>query len=150
MIKLLLTIFLSIIILYLLLIPYFSNFKREREGLDNCPTLENQTTTGLRNISMINSVTKTTNNIQNTLAEQINNNTSSLQTLNTKYNEVLSLNKEIKDLTKKSINLQKAVVNFGNQLQSKGFSVVNTTKKDTPKPLPQVQANAYTGRQREI
>lgn len=148
MIKLLLTIFLSIIILYLLLIPYFNNLKRE--GLDNCPTLENQTTTGLRNISLIDSLTKTTNNIQTSLADQINNNTSSLKTLNTKYNEVLSLNKEIKDLTKKSMNLQKAVVNFGNQLQSKGFSVANTTKKDMPNPLPQVQANAYTGRRREI
>lgn len=148
MIKLLLTIFLSIIILYLLLIPYFNNLKRE--GLDNCPTLENQTTTGLRNISLIDSLTKTTNNIQTSLADQINNNTSSLKTLNTKYNEVLSLNKEIKDLTKKSMNLQKAVVNFGNQLQSKGFSVANTTKKDMPSPLPQIKANAYTGRQREI
>jgi hypothetical protein len=148
MFKLLLTIFLSIIILYLLLIPYFSSCKRE--GLDNCPPLENQTTTGLKNISILNSLTKTTNNIQNTLADQITSNTKSLQTLNTKYNEVLSLNKEIKDLTKKSMNLQKAVANFGNQLQNKGFSVANTSKKDMPNPLPQVQANAYTGRQREI
>ena len=41
-----------------------------------------------------------------------------------------------------------SLADFGNQLQSKGLSLANTTKKDMPNPLPQVKADAYTGQRR--
>ena len=44
--------------------------------------------------------------------------------------------------------LKQSLADFGSQLQAKGLSLANTTKKDMPNPLPQIQSNAYTGKRR--
>ncbi len=138
----------SILCLLLLLSLILFIYKNNREGLENCPPLEGPTTTGMHNKATLSSIKTNVDNINNNLAIQVTNNTSKLATLNNNLKSILDLKQKVSDLVKGENKLQQSLANFGNQLQSKGFSVVNTTKKDMPNPLPQVQANAYTGQRR--
>jgi hypothetical protein len=138
----------SILCLLLLLSLILFIYKKDKEGLDNCPPLEGPTTTGMHNEATLSSIKTNVDNINNNLSIQVTNNTSKLETLNNNLKGILDLKQKVSDLVKGEKKLQQSLANFGNQLQSKGFSVVNTTKKDMPNPLPQVQANAYTGQRR--
>lgn len=137
-----------IVFLLLLLSLILFLYKNNIEGLDNCPPLEGPTTTGMQNTATLLSIKKNIDNINNNIANQVASNTSKLETLNNNLKGILDLKQKVSDLAKGEKKLQQSLANFGNQLQSKGFSVVNTTKKDMPNPLPQVQANAYTGQRR--
>jgi len=138
----------SILCLLLLLSLILFIYKKDREGLDNCPPLEGPTTTGIHNEATLSSIKTNVDNINNSIATQVASNTSKLETLNNNLKGVLDLKQQVMDLAKGEKKLQQSLANFGNQLQSKGFSVANTSKKNMPNPLPQVQANAYTGQRR--
>ena len=138
----------SILCLLLLLSLILFIYKKNIEGLDNCPPLEGPTTTGMHNKATLSSIKTNIDNINNNLATQVTNNTSKLETLNNNLKNILDLKQKVNDLAKGEKKLQQSLANFGNQLQSKAFSLVNTSKKDMPNPLPQVQANPYTGQRR--
>lgn len=138
----------SILCLLLLLSFALFMYKNNIEGLDNCPPLEGPTTTGMQNEATLSSIKTNVNNLNNNIAKQVASNTTKLETLNNNLKGVLDLKQKVDDLVKGEKKLQQSLANFGNQVQSKGFSVVNTTKKDLPKPLPQLHANPYSGQSR--
>lgn len=135
----------SILFLLLLLSLILFLYKNNIEGLDNCPQLEGPTTTGMRNSATLLSIKKNVDNINNNIANQVASNTSKLETLNNNLKSVLDLKQKVTDLVNGEKKLKQSLADFGSQLQAKGLSLANTTKKDMPNPLPQIQSNAYTG-----
>lgn len=137
-----------IVFLLLLLSLILFLYKNNIEGLDNCPPLDGPTTTGMRNASTLSSIKKNVDNINNNIANQVSSNTSKLTALNNSLKGILDLKQQVTDLANGEKKLKQSLADFGNQLQAKGFSLANTTKKDMPNPLPQVQASPYTGKRR--
>lgn len=137
-----------IVFLLLLLSLILFLYKNNIEGLDNCPPLDGITTTGMQNQATLSSIKKNVDNINNNIANQVANNTSKIESLNNSLEGILDLKQQVTDLTIGEKKLKQSLVNFGNQLQAKGLSLANTNKKDMPNPVPQVQANAYTGKRR--
>lgn len=135
----------SILFLLLLLSLILFLYKNNIEGLDSCPQLEGPTTTGMRNSATLLSIKKNVDNINNNIANQVASNTSKLETLNNNLKSVLDLKQKVTDLVNGEKKLKQSLADFGSQLQAKGLSLANTTKKDMPNPLPQIQSNAYTG-----
>jgi len=123
-------------------------YKNNIEGLDNCPPIEGSTSTGMRNQATLLSIKTNVNNLNNNIADQVASNTSKLETLNNSLKSVLDIKQKVNDLVTDEKKLKQSLADFGNQLQSKGLSLANTTKKDMPNPLPQVKANPYTGKSR--
>ena len=123
-------------------------YKNNIEGLDNCPPLDGITTTGMQNQATLSSIKKNVDNINNNIANRVANNTSKLTALNNSLKGILDLKQQVTDLANREKKLKQSLANFGNQLQAKGLSLANTTKKDMPNPLPQVQANPYSGKRR--
>ncbi len=138
----------SIVFLLLLLSLILFLYKNNIEGLDNCPPLDGITTTGMQNQATLSSIKKNVDNINNNIANQVANNTSKLEALNNSLKGILDLKQQVTDLANGEKKLKQSLANFGNQLQAKGLSLANTTKKDMPNPLPQVQASPYTGKRR--
>ena len=138
----------SIVFLLLLLSLILFLYKNNIEGLDNCPPLDGITTTGMQNQATLSSIKKNVDNINNNIANQVANNTSKLEALNNSLKGILDLKQQVTDLATGEKKLKQSLANFGNQLQAKGLSLANTTKKDMPNPLPQVQASPYTGKRR--
>jgi hypothetical protein len=137
-----------IVFLLLLLSLILFLYKNNIEGLDNCPPLDGITTTGIQNQATLSSIKKNVDNINNNIANQVANNTSKLTALNNSLKGILDLKQQVTDLANGEKKLKQSLANFGNQLQAKGLSLANTTKKDMPNPLPQVQANPYSGKRR--
>jgi hypothetical protein len=138
----------SIVFLLLLLSLILFLYKNNIEGLDNCPPIEGTTTTGMRNNATLSSIKTNIDNINNNIANQVTSNTSKLDALNNSLKGILDLKQQVTDLATGEKKLKQSLANFGNQLQTKGLSLANTTKKDMPNPLPQVQASPYTGKRR--
>lgn len=138
----------SIVFLLLLLSLILFLYKNNIEGLDNCPPIEGTTTTGMRNNATLSSIKINIDNINNNIANQVTSNTSKLEALNNSLKGILDLKQQVTDLATGEKKLKQSLANFGNQLQAKGLSLANTTKKDMPNPLPQVQASPYTGKRR--
>ena len=123
-------------------------YKKDREGLDNCPPIEGSTSTGMRNTAILSSIKTNVDSLNNNIANQVASNTSKLELLNNSLKSVLDIKQKVNDLVTGEKKLMQSLADFGNQLQSKGLSLANTTKKDMPNPLPQVKADAYSGKRR--
>lgn len=137
-----------ILFLLLMLSLILFIYKKDIEGLDNCPPIEGSTSTGMRNTAILSSIKTNVDNLNNNIADQVASNTSKLETLNNSLKSVLDIKQKVNDLVTDEKKLMQSLAEFGNQLQSKGLSLANTTKKDMPNPLPQVRANPYTGKSR--
>jgi t-SNARE complex subunit (syntaxin) len=135
------------ILLLLLLLSLTLFLYNQREGLDNCPPIDGTTTAGLNNSANLSSIEKHIDNI-NQLKEQIDKNTSTLDTINIQLKDSLDIKKKVNDLTKQTTNLQNAMKNLGNNMQSNGFAVAGTSKKDLPNPLPNLTDDPNSGKQR--
>ena len=83
----------------------------------------------------------------NSIEQLVAINTANIEKLNPKVKEILDLKQEVNDLVNSEKDMKQSLLEFGNQLQSAGLSIANTTK-NTPMPIPQIQANPYTGKWR--
>lgn len=134
-----------ILILFILLLLSLTLFLyKQREGLDNCPPIEGTTSSGLTNIANLASIKKKIDNV-NVLKQQIDKNTSDIKNKSEEMKSVLDLKQKVDDLSKETKKMQENLNNFGGQMQSKGFTVANTTKKDMPNPLPQLHSDPHAG-----
>ena len=134
-----------ILILFILLLLSLTLFLyKQREGLDNCPPIEGTTSSGLTNTANLASIKKKIDNVSG-LKQQIDKNTSDIKNKSEEMKSVLDLKQKVDDLSKETIKMQNNLKKFGGLMQSKGFTVANTTKKDMPKPLPQLHSDPHAG-----
>ncbi len=131
-------------LLFLLLLTFI--YKKNKEGLDNCPQLDGPTTTGIQNEATLSSISTNVDKI-NIMAKLVENNTANIETLNNNLKDILDLKQKVNELVTSEKNMKQSLLQFGEQLQSTGLSVANTTK-NMPIPVPQIHANPYTGKWR--
>jgi len=134
----------NVLLLFLFILLLIS--KKNKESLDNCPQLDGPTTTGIQNEATLSSISTNVNKL-NIIAQLVENNTTNIETLNNNLKDILDLKQKVNDLVTSEKNMKQSLLQFGDQLQSTGLSSANTTK-NMPIPVPQIQANPYTGNYR--
>ena len=135
------------ILLLLMILSFTLFFFNMREGLENCPKIEGTTTTGLINRANISSIKKKVDDI-NKIKIQIDNNTSKINLINNQLKDTIDLKQKVNDLTESTKKLKKSLSNLAGNIQSKGFSVANTSKKNQPNPLPHLYDDPHAGKWR--
>lgn len=129
---------LKVLFLFILLFLFLSMLLcqiKNIEGLEECPQLESITSGGVINSANINSIKQGITNLDH-MKSVIDSNTNNILELNDKVKEALDINQSVQNLSKSTKVLQKSVSDLGDKMQSKGFQVLGTSKKDLPNPLP--------------